>query len=162
MIFSFQISTERSVPKNARSILFSGRGEGEPTGRLLAAGGLKGRLPTQKILRAIASYPTLAKRVYRWPRHSGEDARRRSPRWLPTGVFLPCALFEFRTQTGPSSIGHKAVFFSNFYSITKNTFQLRSSSRHALKLQLLLLQQYNKRHTNTKLTNQARSVSTSF
>ena len=31
-----------------------------------------------------------------------------------------CALFEFRTQTGPSSIGPKAVFFSNFYSISKN------------------------------------------
>ena len=30
--------------------------------------------------------PMLAKRVCRWPRRSGEEALRRSPRWLPTGV----------------------------------------------------------------------------
>ena len=36
--------------------------------------------------RAIASYPVPAKRVCRWKRRSGEDARHRSPRWLPTGV----------------------------------------------------------------------------
>ena len=35
---------------------------------------------------AIASYPMLAKRVCRWPRRSGEETLRRSPRWSPTGV----------------------------------------------------------------------------
>ena len=44
------------------------------------------RQPTQEIPRTIASCPTLAKRVCRWPRRSGEEALRRSPRWLPTGV----------------------------------------------------------------------------
>ena len=34
----------------------------------------------------LASQPVPAKRVCRCPRRSGEDARRRSPRWLPTGV----------------------------------------------------------------------------
>ena len=26
-------------------------------------------------------------RAWRWPRRSGENARRRSPRWLPKGVY---------------------------------------------------------------------------
>ena len=53
----------------------------------VAAGRVMGwRQPTQGILRAIASYPTLAKRFCRWPWRSGEEARRRSPRWLPAGV----------------------------------------------------------------------------
>ena len=40
---------------------------------------------------------------------------------VTNGWFLTCALCEFRRQTGRSSIGPKTVFFSNFYSITKNT-----------------------------------------
>ena len=73
-------------------------------GRCWPRGALGRRQPTHDIPRAIASYPMLAKRVCRWPRRSGEEALRRSPRWLPTGVSWPCALLEFRTQTGPSSI----------------------------------------------------------
>ena len=63
-------------------------------------GALGLRQPIQEIPSAIASSPVLAKRVCLWSRRrSGEDARRRSHRWLPTGISRPRALFEFRTQS---------------------------------------------------------------
>ena len=40
-------------------------------------GALEWRQPTQEIPRAIVSYPTLTKRVYPWPRRSGEKAHGR-------------------------------------------------------------------------------------
>ena len=58
--------------------------------------------PTQEIPSAIASHPELAKRVCRWPRRSGEEALRPSPRWLPTGVSWPCVRY--------SNLEHKQAF----------------------------------------------------
>ena len=52
---------------------------------LRGASGL--RQPPRDIPRAIASSAVPAEVVSRWPRRSpGEDAGRRSPRWLPSGV----------------------------------------------------------------------------
>ena len=44
-------------------------------------------------------------------------------------VFLELVRYSNLEQTGPSTIGRKPVFFSNFYSITKNIIQMRSSLR---------------------------------
>ena len=76
--------------------------------RCWPCGALWRHQPTQDIPRAIASYPTLAKRVCRWPRRSGEEALRCLPRWSPTGVSWPCASFGFTRQM----VLLRPVFFS--------------------------------------------------
>ena len=100
-------------------------------GRCWPRGAFGRRQPTHDIPRAIAS-------VRCWKNESAADrrapGRKRSVASLVGSqrVSWPCASFEFRMQTGPSSIWPNAVFFSNFYSVTKNIIQLRSSIRPAL------------------------------
>ena len=53
---------------------------------LLAAWGFGAAPAHPRHSKSDSLCPMLAKRVCRWPRCSGEEAIRRSPRWLPTGV----------------------------------------------------------------------------
>lgn len=71
-------------------------------------------------------------------RRSGQDAYRRSPRWLPTGVPRPLCVIRVILKTHKTlrrffDRGREVVFFSKtFISSTISTIQLRESLMFSL------------------------------